>query len=95
VSRLTNSRAAISSVEMPRLRRASARSRPICFRACAAGKGREGTLGIHLISDIADAMSIIVCYIRHTFASWTATAMTSKSIRYMNPPGEGGWSKCE
>jgi hypothetical protein len=64
VSRLTNSRAAISSVEMPRLRRASARSRPICFRACAAGKGREGTLGIYLISDISDAMSIIVCYIR-------------------------------
>ncbi len=41
VSRLTKRRDAISLVEIPRLRRASARSRPSLRSAWVAGSGRE------------------------------------------------------
>lgn len=65
VSRLTKRRAAMSLVEMPRLRRASARSRPNLRSAWAAGNGIELVFGMTIVSDIADIMSRNVLYIRH------------------------------
>ncbi|HEV2318981.1 MAG TPA: hypothetical protein VGV18_04480 [Verrucomicrobiae bacterium] len=54
VSRLTKRRAAMSLVEMPRLRRASASSRPNLRSAWAAGSGSE------VVFDIANN----VCYVK-------------------------------
>src|SRR5262249_7916358 len=55
VSRLTNRRVAMSLVEMARLRRASARSRPNFRRAWAAGKGIEPVFDIAIVSIMSDA----------------------------------------
>src|SRR5207253_10887353 len=54
VSRRTKRRAAISLVEMPRLRRASARSRPNLRSAWAAGNGIEPVFDMALLSGMAD-----------------------------------------
>ena len=64
VSRLTKRRAAISLVEMPRLRRASARSRPNLRSAWAAGNGIEPVFDRALASCMPDAKSIAVRLIR-------------------------------
>ncbi len=63
VSRLTKSRPAMSAVEIPRLRRASARSRPSLRRAWAAGKGMLGADDIGALSGMADVMSHKVSHI--------------------------------
>ena len=60
VSRLTKRRAAMSLVEIRRLRRASARSRPNLRRAWAAGNGMDVTFGTEIVSCIADIKSIYV-----------------------------------
>src|SRR5213082_750349 len=57
VSRLTKRRAAMSLVEMPRLRRASARSRPNLRSAWAAGNGIEFAFDMEVVSYMAEIKS--------------------------------------
>ena len=64
VSRLTKRRAAMSLVEMPRLRRASARSRPSLRSAWVAGNGIEPVFDMRLVSCITDIMSNNVLFVR-------------------------------
>ena len=64
VSLLTKSRAAISAVEIPRLRRAMEISRPSLRRACTAGSGMEDIFGTIQKSDKQDVLSNKVCYRR-------------------------------
>lgn len=55
------SRAAMSTVAMPRLRRASARLRPSLRSACPAGTGIEETCGMDAVSAIPHCSSLKVC----------------------------------
>ena len=54
VSRLTKRRSAISEVEMPRLRRASARSRPNLRSAWDAGSGMDKAFDMSVVSALTD-----------------------------------------
>jgi len=66
VSRLTKRRAAMSLVAMPRLRRASARSRPNLRSARSAGSGMDATgCDMIIVSAISVIMSMAVRYARH------------------------------